>query len=377
MDHRYLMLALVAATICAAVPTTDLVIPENVDFATYSTSTSFIQAMSKSGGTEADCRTFADTTIRTIGTDVTSEQGILNAEDTGEDCAEKGQDGVANAQGKKDAANKDQLAKQGVAATTLNKKKTACTASVAFNVNLDTLESSECYDTTKEQSYINAKSTCASATSAMTKADEAVNIAKTTVKDGQQDYDNAVASAAQLKSACHCGVKKEQAQAWTAASEATAAHAADWKQAHEVICALDPTISCDELPDCPAVEQVTLSNDVSNEKCTQAQIDAPSSEEAGRSYTKKAGTYCYGTGMQAWYLTAEGPTTKVERGVDVKDLGIWSSAACKKQCDETTGCTAIMGKFDVDFSNCYTIPEATMFSNAPAYAAIDCYVASA
>merc|ERR1712166_23764 len=272
MMGRYLILTLVAA-FCAAVPTTDLVIPENVDFATYSTSTSFIQAMSKSGGTDADCRTFADTTIRTIGTDVTSEQGILNAEDTGEDCAEKGQGDLANAQGKLDAANKDQLAKQGVAATTLDKKKTACTASVAFNVNLDTLESSECYDTTKEQSYINAKRTCTSATSAMTKADEAVTIAKSTVKDGQQDYDNAVAAAAQLKSACHCRVKKEQAQAWTAASEATAAHAADWKQAHEVICALDQTTSCDELPDCPAVEQVTLSNDVSSEKCTQAQSD--------------------------------------------------------------------------------------------------------
>merc|ERR1712166_153400 len=334
------------------------------------------------------------------------------------DCADEGQGDLANAQGKLAAANKDQLAKQATAGTTLDTKKTACTASVAFNVNLDTLESSKCYDTTKEQSYINAKRTCTSATSAMTKADEAVTIAKSTVKDGQQDYDNAVASAAQLKSACHCGVKKEQAQAWTAASEATAAHAADWKQAHEVICALDPTISFDELPDCPAVEQVTLSNDVSNEKCTQAQIDAPSSEEAGRSYTKKTGTYCGGTGQQTWYLGAQGPSnlnpyvlksigncagyafiqTKadciaaaVQLGLDditasstssrrrphgcyykasssvsklwfnsdgdqndddtarvsvctqsgsAQQYGIWSSAACKKQCDETTGCTA-------------------------------------
>merc|ERR1712166_864572 len=250
MMGRYLILTLVAA-FCAAVPTTDLVIPEKVDFDTYPTSTSFIQAMSKSGGTETDCRTFATTTINTIKASVKSEQGILNAEDTGKDCADEGQGDVANAQGKLAAANKDQLAKQATAGTTLDTKKTACTASVAFIVNLDTLESSECYDTAKEQSYINAKSTCTSATSAMTKADEAVNIAKTTVKDGQQDYDNAVAAAAQLKSACHCRVKKEQAQAWTAASEATAAHAADWKQAHEVICALDPTIPCDTVPDCP------------------------------------------------------------------------------------------------------------------------------
>merc|ERR1712166_277300 len=189
------------------------------------------------------------------------------------DCADEGQGDLANAQGKLAAANKDQLAKQATAGTTLDTKKTACTASVAFNVNLDTLESSKCYDTTKEQSYINAKRTCTSATSAMTKADKSVTIAKSIVKDGQQDHDNAVAAAAKLKSACHCRVKKEQAQAWTAASEATAAHAADWKQAHEVICALDQTTSCDKVPDCPAVEQVTLSNDVSSEECTQAQSD--------------------------------------------------------------------------------------------------------
>merc|ERR1712166_493258 len=255
-------------------PTTDLVIPEKVDFATYSTSTSFIQAMSKSGGTEPDCRTFADTTIRTIRADVTSEQGILNAKDIGEDCADRGQDGVANAQGKKDAANKDQLAKQGVAATTLNKKKTACTASVAFNVNLDTLESSKCYDTTKEQSYINAKSTCTSATSAMTKADEAVTIAKTTVKDGQREHDNAVTAAAKLKSACHCRVQRDQAAAWTAASNATAAHAADWKQAHEVACALNSATSCD-IPTLPTVTQPTLAAGVSDAVCTEAPIKAP------------------------------------------------------------------------------------------------------
>merc|ERR1712166_1434562 len=138
----------------------------------------FIQAMSKSGGTETDCRTFATTTINTIKASVKSEQGILNAEDTGKDCADEGQGDVANAQGKLAAANKDQLAKQATAGTTLDTKKTACTASVAFIVNLDTLESSECYDTAKEQSYINAKSTCTSATSAMTKADEAVTSAK-------------------------------------------------------------------------------------------------------------------------------------------------------------------------------------------------------
>merc|ERR1712166_1094063 len=342
MMGRYLILTLVAA-FCAAVPTTDLVIPGKVDFDTYPTSTSFIQAMSKSGGTETDCRTFATTTINTIKASVKSEQGILNAEDTGKDCADEGQGDVANAQDKLAAANKDQLAKQATAGTTLDTKKTACTASVAFIVNLDTLESSECYDTAKEQSYINAKSTCTSATSAMTTADEAVTTAKTTVKDGQREHDDALAQAAQLKRACHCRVKKEQAEAWTAASEATAAHAADWKQAHEVICALDKKIPCDKVPDCPALEQVTLSSDVSSEDCTQAlaaeATAEPTTEKAGPSYTKKAGGLCSNppNGMcQQQMDWNTNPCVKNAPGDTPRTV-----AACQKSCDETTSCIAI------------------------------------
>merc|ERR1712166_1273498 len=97
MDRRYLMLTLVAA-FCTAVPTTDLVIPEKIDFAAYSTSASFIQAMANSGGTEVDCRTFAETTIETIRTDVASEQKTLNAEDKGAECAQEGQTIVSSTQ---------------------------------------------------------------------------------------------------------------------------------------------------------------------------------------------------------------------------------------------------------------------------------------
>merc|ERR1712166_860464 len=335
MGRRYLMLTLVAV-FCTAVPTTDLVIPEKIDFAAYSTSTSFLQAMSKSGGTEADCRTFATTTIDTIRTDVKSEQGILNAKDTGEDCADKGQDVVANAQGKLDAADKDQLAKQGVAATRLNAKKTACTASVAFNVNLDTLESEECYDSTKEQSYINAKSTCTSATSAMTKADKAVTTAKITVKDSQREHDDALAQAAQLKSACHCRVKKEQAEAWTAASTATAAHAADWKQAHEVICALDKKIPCEKVPDCPALEQVTLSKDISSEDCTLCgQAPSRNCIDKRSIFVEETGRFCNDSEFNSPQecLGAAGRITQIWLGV--VDYDVVNNRCCRPEvaCD--------------------------------------------
>ena len=85
MGYHFLMLPLGVA-VCASLPTTDLVIPEKIDFAAYSTSTSFIQAMTNFGGTEAECRTFADTIISSIEADVKSEQKILDALDIGSEC---------------------------------------------------------------------------------------------------------------------------------------------------------------------------------------------------------------------------------------------------------------------------------------------------
>ena len=68
----------------------DTVVPEKLDFAAYSTSASFIQAMSKSGGTEEDCRTFATTTITAIEASVKSAQETLDIADKGEECAQEG-----------------------------------------------------------------------------------------------------------------------------------------------------------------------------------------------------------------------------------------------------------------------------------------------
>merc|ERR1712166_831167 len=91
MSHLFLMLTLIASIFCAAFPTIDVVVPEKIDFFEYSTSASFIQAMKKSGGTEKDCHTFATTTIASIKETVQSEQGTLDAVDTGSGCVQEGQ----------------------------------------------------------------------------------------------------------------------------------------------------------------------------------------------------------------------------------------------------------------------------------------------
>jgi len=154
----------------------------------------------------------------------------------------------------------------------LSAKETACTASVAFDVNLDTLTSKECFNYKQESTYTIADGACTSAKSALTKADLAVRSAKTAVANGQKANKDALAQAAQLMSSCHCRVQQEQAAAWNAASSATAANAADWKQAHEVLCAVDKTANECEYDACPTVSQPTVAPGVAEEDCSSFQL---------------------------------------------------------------------------------------------------------
>jgi len=292
MRHHFLLLTL-AVSFCAALPTADLVVPERkvVDFVAYSTSASFIQAMSKSGGTEADCRTFATTTIATTKESIEAMQKTLDAVDTGAECALEGQEVVASTQITVNKAKGDLDNKKGAAATALSAMKTACSTSVAFEVNLDTLQEKECYPYKQESTYINADNACNSATAASTKADLAEDDAKIAVANGQQANEAAVKQAAQLMSSCHCRVQAEQAKAWKAASGSKEANAADWKQAHEVLCTLDKTTTSESTNDedeasdeaaitdmmlqsgcdydaCPTVSQPTVASGVAEEDCS-------------------------------------------------------------------------------------------------------------
>merc|ERR1712166_756187 len=292
MRHHFLLLTL-AVSFCAALPTAGLVVPERkvVDFVAYSTSASFIQAMSKSGGTEADCRTFATTTIH--------HQGEHRGHAKNPGCRRhrsrmplEGQEEVASTQITVNKAKGDPDNKKGAAATALSAMKTACSTSVAFEVNLDTLQEKECYPYKQESTYINADNACTSATAASTKADLAEDNAKIAVANGQQANEAAVKQAAQLMSSCHCRVQAEQAAAWKAASGSKEANAADWKQAHEVLCTLDKTTTSESTNDedeasdeaaitdmmlqsgcdydaCPTVSQPTVASGVAEEDCSE------------------------------------------------------------------------------------------------------------
>jgi len=278
MMGRLLIIAL-AVCFCDAAPTTDLVVPEYLDFAAFSklAPTAFLQAVIKSGGTEAECRSFATTTINTISESVKSEGAILNAVDTGAGCASKGQELVQVAQGRLEAKEGVLAAKEGSAAKAHDAEATACTAAVDMAVGLDTLKKTTCYDYSSEASFISTDAACNQATIASSQAAAAVVSATTDVQYAQGEVQDAVAEAARLESGCLCRVHQEQAAAQIAAQTATTAHADDWKQAQEVLCAVDQTTPC-PMPPCPTVTQPTLAAGVANadtQHCTPAPTTEP------------------------------------------------------------------------------------------------------
>ena len=309
---------------CTAAPTTDLVVPENLDFTAFSklAPTDFLQAVIKSGGTEADCRSFATTTISTISESVKSQGATLTAVDTGAGCASEGQDLVQLAQGKLQGKQGVLATKQDSAKAAREAKTVACTAAVDISVGLDTLTKATCYDYTTEPSFISTDAACNQATTASTQAAAAVDAAQTGVEDAQGEVDDAVAEAARLKSECLCRVKQEQAAAHSAVQKATASNAADWKQAHEVLCTLDQTTPPCSVPACPTVTQPTLAAGVANADCT-----APPT----LGYHKVFDGECVGAETLKYYHTTQNnanPGTTVAERVKY----------CAEACDAVSTC---------------------------------------
>merc|ERR1712086_933423 len=272
MALKLLVLVALAAYKCDALPSaTDLVVPEGmmmqVAFSSM-TPTAFLSAMTKSGGTKEDCGTFASTTVADIKTAVSSEQKVLNEVANGDDCAAEGQTLVTKTKAAVVSAQADVVTKQGLAATALTAKKAACSAGVDFSVGLEALEANSCYDYTSQTGYTQAKATCDSATTSLKTADANVATAQTVVTDYQATAADAVAEAARLESGCLCNAHKRQTAAWASATTDHASHAADWKQAHEILCALDSATTSCNFDACPTVAKPRVAAGVENaEEC--------------------------------------------------------------------------------------------------------------
>jgi len=230
--------------------------------------TAFISAMASSGGSETDCRDFATKTTTDISTTVTSTQKMLDDVDTGSSCAAMGQDAVTTATAAVTAAKAELETAKTDKATKQSAKVAACSATFQLAAfNLGSFKNGQldkaCVDISGMVGYTTADAACTTATTISTAADQAVVTATTKVTDAEASLATDVKEASKLKRACLCRVKAAQTEAWTAASTTIASHAADWKQAHEIVCALDKSTTC-TVPACPAVTKPAVAAGVAN-----------------------------------------------------------------------------------------------------------------
>jgi len=285
MGLRFYLLIALAVVSCHGLPKTPQdVVPERQTVLLQHTAaftkmspTAFISAMTSSGGSKEDCRTFADDTIADIKSTVASSQGSMDAIETGSGCAALGQDEVQAEEAKVAAAKVVVQNAEAVVASKTTAKDAA--ASATYEVTFDLMSTSQpnCLDVSGESSYLAVKNARDTAIAELAAAETAQTAAEVEVTAAESARDLVVAEASRLMSGCLCRVHKEQAAAWASVSTATAAHAADWKQAHEVICSLDQTTTC-TIPTCPTVTQPTVAAGVAtadSEHCTPEPTPAP------------------------------------------------------------------------------------------------------
>jgi len=288
MGSRTFLLTLLAVS-CHGLPTlTGEVVPERQTMLLQHTAaftkmspTAFISAMASSGGSETDCRTFADETIKDIKITVKSTQGIVDAVDTGSGCAAMGQVEVTAATAVVTAAKGELETAKTDAATKQTAEEAACTATFQVApISLTLFKSgvrANCVDISNDASYKAADAACTLATATSATADQAVVAAKAKVTNAEASLAAVVAEASRLESGCLCRVHKAQAEVKASSAEATATHAADWKASHEVICALEKTTTC-TVPTCPTVTPPTLADGVANadtQHCTPEPTTSP------------------------------------------------------------------------------------------------------
>jgi len=265
----------ILAVSCHGLPkTTEDVVPESMMLAFQFSKLSpqaFIEATTSSGGTEADCSSFATKAMDDIKATVQAQQALVNDVSTGSECAAEGQDAVTTNTAALTTAQTSLKTAQAYVVTQQAAEHVACTAEVDLgSVSLDALEAAgTCFDYTTAASYATIKTACTDAKADVVAAEQAVEAAKTKAADAETALAGVTTEASTLERDCLCRARTSQATSSAALSTAIAAHAADWKQAHEVKCAVEKSTSC-QVPPCPTVVPPTLAAGVANAQCAVA-----------------------------------------------------------------------------------------------------------
>merc|ERR1712166_896366 len=242
----------------------------------------FIQNVSSSGGSEADCEKFADDTIADITATVNEQQKFVDAVPNGDLCAAEGQKEVITAKNATETAKTEAKAAEKASEDAEVDEGRLCAAPVDLpTVDLNLLQDS-CFNYEGTEAYEAAKGKCEDATEAVKKAKEAAKEAK---EDEQEEHEK---EAQRSKSGCLCDTHQRQTEVKAAHDEAISTHQSEWTRAHEVLCALNQTPERD-IPTCPTVTQPTLAEGVANadtQHCTAAPTATPTAPPTVKKQTR-------------------------------------------------------------------------------------------
>merc|ERR1712166_967046 len=276
-----LLIVLAGSYSCAALSSNaDAVVPETFGrreaFANLPAA-DFIQTVSSSGGSEADCEKFADDTIADIKATVNEQQKFVDAVPNGDLCAAEGQKEVITAKNAKETAKTEAKAAEKASEDAEVDEGRLCAAPVDLpTVGLNLLQDS-CFNYEGTEAYEAAKGKCEDATEAVKEAKEAAKKAKEAKEAKEDEQEEHEKEAQRLKSGCLCDTHQRQTEVKAAHDEAISTHQSEWTRAHKVLCALKQTPECD-IPPCPAVTQPTLAAGVANadtQHCTAAPTAEP------------------------------------------------------------------------------------------------------
>merc|ERR1712166_744432 len=340
-----LLIVLAGSYSCAALSSeTDVVVPETFGhreaFANLPAA-DFIQTVSSSGGSEADCEKFADDTITDIKATVNEQQKFVDAVPNGDLCAAEGQKEVITAKNATETAKTEAKAAEKASEDAEVDEGRLCAAPVDLpTVDLNLLQNS-CFNYEGTSAYEAAKRKCEDATEAVKEAKEAAKEAKEAKEAREDEQEEEEKEAQRLKSGCLCDTHQRQTEIQAAKEEATSTHQSEWTRAHKVLCALKQTPECD-IPPCPTVTQPTLAAGVANadtQHCTAAPTAEPTAapttladrEEALRDCnavsagdtSKTVFFWHYGTVKPVFEFSAKNSATWSDFGASVESFPNW------------------------------------------------------
>jgi len=244
-----------------------------------------VKLMKTQGLDNNSCLDLANGSLKDVNDEVSTNNKLLGALNTGYECSAKGQKEVAAAQKSLD----DAKATAKSVNSAVDKASAAIPVIVMPSISVLVSMGGSCDSVYKSDAYTNAAAAVITTTAAKVTADAAV-VSYTNALKAAQDAANLAASQ------CRCDDKSKLDAQWAIASnkDIAATQASSWTQAQNILCALNGKSPC-KFAAAPVLAKPALSPDTLSEACVgslpfgvwKEQDDKATAEAAAKEVVQK------------------------------------------------------------------------------------------